>query len=163
MMEVTVQVEATVGSRVAPDHEPEPAPRQWAGHPVLDGFPVGEGFVSDSLAPNGEPADVLVLMEEPALPGTVRARPVALLHASVDGRPVDEVVCVTARDPHFEKITGLPGLQAWHCDDAALEALLRRLGHGHAWQVVGCEGAAGAEEFLSDAHHTYERLTGCID
>ncbi|MFB7736131.1 inorganic diphosphatase [Streptomyces sp. NPDC056112] len=162
MMEVTVQVEATVGSRVAPDHEPEPTAWQSA-HPVLDGFPVGEGFVGDSLTPDGEPADVLVLMEEPALPGTVRARPVALLHASVDGQPVDEVVCVTARDPRFEEITDLPGLQAWHCDDAALEALLRRLGHGRAWQVVRCEGAAGAEEFLSDAHHTYERLTGCID
>lgn len=86
MMEVTVDVEATVGSRVAPNHEPETASRRRAGHPVLDCYPVGEGFVRDSLAPDRKPRPGYL---ETGLPG--KWRPVTDFAQSARqwGRPSD--------------------------------------------------------------------------
>lgn len=157
MVEVTVAVEATAGSPFAPDNGP-------GAYESSRGYPVGNGCVTDSLAEDGMPADVVLLMEEPAFPGqAVRARPVALLHAIVDGRPREEVVCVPADDENFAALTDLPQLHDWHADEIALAAVLRRFHAGHHCQVTGCEGRQSAETFLAQAHHSYERLTGSLE
>ncbi|MFB9831921.1 inorganic diphosphatase [Actinoallomurus acaciae] len=157
MVEITVAVEATAGSPFAPDDGP-------GAYGSPGGYPIGNGCVTDSLAEDGMPVDVVLLMEEPALPRqAVRARPVALLHAVVDGRPREEVVCVPAGDENFASLTDLPQLADWHADELALAAVLRRLRAGHHCQVTGCEGRRSAETLLARAHHSYERLTGSLE
>jgi inorganic pyrophosphatase len=165
MVEVTVAVEATAGSPFTPDEDAMRAyDVLWHGPSQLCGCPVGDGYVPDSLTEEGGPANVLLLMEEPARPDrTVRARPVALLRAVRDGQPYDEVVCVPTGDPRFAPLTGPEALRAWHADEGALAAVLRRFRPGHVWQVTGCEGCRVAEEFLAEAHCSYERLTGSLE
>lgn len=164
MVEVLVAVEATAGSPFTPNDGAETYDLLWAGSSPLSGYPVGEGHVPDSLAGDGEPAAVLLLMEEPARPGvSVRARPVALLHQLVDGRPCDEVVCVPVGDAHFASLTGPEALCAWHADTDALTAVLRRFRPGHTCEITACENRAAAETFLAEAQHSYERLTGSLE
>lgn len=157
MNAVTVRVEATAGSRFTPEDS-------FAPSRVLTGWPVGEGYVENSLTEDGEPAKALVLLNEPALPGTaVAARPVALARLVVDGEPRETVVCVAEKAADFDAITGVRELRAWHADEAALGEMLLRFGPGHSWQVTGYEGCPAVDEFLARARLGYERLTGSLE
>jgi inorganic pyrophosphatase len=161
-MEITVAVTATAGSPFtpAPDDGPGADDLLSEGSTRLTGYPVGAGWVTDSLTEDGRPAAVLLLMEEPALPGrAVRARPVALLRAVIDGQPRAEVVCVPAHDANFAALNDAAALPAWHADEETLAVILRRLDRGHQWRITACDGIEAAETFLADAHLAYERLT----
>lgn len=166
-MEVTVAVAATVGSPFAPDagwDGPDGDDLVCEGSTRVTGYPVGAGWAGDTLADDGDPTAVLLLMEEPALPGqSVRARPVALLHTLVDGQPRAEVICVPAHDANFGALTSLEALRSWHADEDTLAAVLHRLDPAHHWQVAGSEGPAAAEAVLAETRNAYERLTGCLE
>ncbi|MFF7144538.1 inorganic diphosphatase [Streptomyces nodosus] len=163
-MEVTVAVTATAGSPFAPQDGSDGYDLVSVGSIRVTGYPVGAGRVDDTLTDDGEPTAVLLLMEEPALPGqSVRARPVALVHALVDGSPRAEVLCVPAHDPNFAAFTAPGTLPAWHADADTLATVLHRLDPGRHWRVTGCEGPTAAEPFLAEARHSYERLTGCLE
>ncbi|MFF9314062.1 inorganic diphosphatase [Streptomyces sp. NPDC014748] len=156
MCALPVLVEATSGSSFTPGLLPEPA-ESWAGHPLLTGCAVGEGYVVDSLAPDGEPADALVLMEEPALPGrVVPARPVALLRVAVDGERSEVLVCVQADSTVFESVSDVRDLLSWHADERALSQVLARFGSSHAWQVLGWQERQAAEKYAYRARHDFE-------
>ncbi|MEU6284409.1 inorganic diphosphatase [Streptomyces sp. NPDC047028] len=165
MLDITVAVDATAGSPFTPEDDAAGSyDLLWHGPSQLYGCPVGDGYMPDSLTELGGPANVLLLMEEPAHPDrSVWARPVALLHAVRDGQPYDEVLCVPAGDPRFAALTGPEALRLWHADEGALATVLRRFRPGHTWQITGCEGCREAEEFLAEAHHSYERLTGSLE
>jgi hypothetical protein len=65
-------------------------------------FPYDFGFLPSTLAPDGDPIDVLLLMDEPAFPGcAVKARLVGVIEGErVDGKTTtrnDRLVAVTAR------------------------------------------------------------------
>ncbi|MCS0603697.1 inorganic diphosphatase [Streptomyces sp. LP11] len=163
-MEVTVAVAATVGSPFAPHDGADRHDLVDSGSVRVTGYPVGGGWVGETLTEEGGPAAVVLLMAEPALPDqSVRARAVALVHALVDGQPRTEVLCVPAHDPNFAALTDAGALRAWHADEAALSAVLHRLDPAHRWRVADCEDAAAAEAFLAEARHCYERLTGCLE
>ncbi|MFE2373832.1 inorganic diphosphatase [Streptomyces sp. NPDC059398] len=159
---VTVTVEATSGSLFTTETPPAPA-RADVYSPLLYGCAVGEGWLEGSLDEDGEPADALVLLDEPALPGlTVPARPIALAHLTVDGTPNDTLLCVAADQARFDEITDIRTLESWHANETTLADVLQRFGPTHDWQVRGIDGPLAAEEFVSTARHNFERLTGSL-
>lgn len=67
-------------------------------------FPYDFGFVPSTRADDGDPVDVLVLMDEPAFPGCVlKCRPIGLIQgeqgSKKDGQRNDRVVAIE-RDAH---------------------------------------------------------------
>src|SRR5262249_23765842 len=59
--------------------------------------PTDYGFVPDTLAEDGDPIDVLVLLDEPTFPGChIRARPVAVFWMRDEKGPDAKVLCVPA-------------------------------------------------------------------
>ncbi|MGW5231406.1 inorganic diphosphatase [Streptomyces nodosus] len=162
-MQILVAVERTAGSPFTPDDVPVSHDLLWAGSSSLSGYPVGDGYVPESWTDEGGPANVLLLMEEPARPGPLCARPVALLHTAEDGQPYDEVLCVPVGDAYFASLADAADLPAWHADKETLAAVLSRLRPGHIWQITACEGHRAAEGFLTEAHHFFEHLTGSLE
>ncbi len=68
-------------------------------------YPTDYGFVPDTLAPDGDPLDVLVCVSEPTFPGCfVIANPVGLFRMSDEKGPDDHVVCVPVEDPGWNTI-----------------------------------------------------------
>ncbi|MFE5077568.1 inorganic diphosphatase [Streptomyces halstedii] len=157
---VTVTVEATSGSLFAPEDQSD-SPRTSAYSPLLSGCAVGEGYVDDSLDENGDPADALVLLDEPALPGrAILARPIALAHLTVDGTASETLICVAAGQPKFDEITDFSTLESWHASETTLADVLQRFGPSHNWQVRGIDGPMAAEEFVRTTRHNFELMTG---
>jgi inorganic pyrophosphatase len=75
-------------------------------------YPTDYGFVPDTLAPDGDPLDVLVCVSEPTFPGcVVPSRPVGLFRMSDEKGRDDHVLCVPVNDPGWnwlEDIDRLP-------------------------------------------------------
>jgi len=74
-------------------------------------YPTDYGFIPDTLADDGDPLDILVLMQEPVVPLTiVRARPVGGLKMRDDKGEDDKIVAVAVDDPAFNHYTSIAQL-----------------------------------------------------
>ena len=75
-------------------------------------YPANYGFIPRSHADDGDPLDILVLMQEPVEPLTiVRARPIGGLKMRDDKGEDDKIVAVCIDDPavaHYHNIAELP-------------------------------------------------------
>lgn len=74
-------------------------------------YPADYGFIPDTLAEDGDPLDVLVLLDEPTFPGCrVRCRPIGVLWMSDEHGP-DAKVLAVPDDPRaeWEDLEDLPG------------------------------------------------------
>jgi inorganic pyrophosphatase len=71
-------------------------------------YPGDYGFIPGTRSGDGDPLDVLILVEEPTFPGCrVRVRPIGVL-AMQDEEGVDEkILGVPAADPHFAEVKDL--------------------------------------------------------
>ena len=65
-------------------------------------YPADYGFVPDTLAEDGDPLDVLVLLEEPTFPGCwMEARPVGVMWMQDDAGPDAKIICIHPSEPRF--------------------------------------------------------------
>jgi inorganic pyrophosphatase len=63
-------------------------------------YPTDYGYVPETVAPDGDPLDVLVCVSEPTFPGCiVPARAVGLFRMADEKGPDDHVLCVPFNDP----------------------------------------------------------------
>ncbi|CAK9214206.1 unnamed protein product [Sphagnum troendelagicum] len=75
-------------------------------------YPHNYGFIPRTLCEDSDPLDVLVIMQEPVLPGCfLRARAIGLMPMIDQGEKDDKIIAVCADDPeyrHYEDIKELP-------------------------------------------------------
>ncbi len=114
-------------------------------------YPGDYGFIPGTLAPDGDPLDVLVLVSEPTFSGCVlAARPIGVLDMR-DEKGVDEkVLAVPVRDPRFDETLDLPDLPRHLLEEVEyFFDIYKELEH----KVSATGGWAGAER----AHRIIER------
>ncbi|RVW95489.1 Soluble inorganic pyrophosphatase 1 [Vitis vinifera] len=81
-------------------------------------YPHNYGFIPRTLCEDNDPMDVLILMQEPVLPGCfLRARAIGLMPMIDQGEKDDKIIAVCADDPEYRHYTDIKEL--------ALIALLR--------------------------------------
>ncbi|KAJ4782630.1 Soluble inorganic pyrophosphatase [Rhynchospora pubera] len=74
-------------------------------------YPHNYGFIPRTLCEDGDPMDVLVLMQEPVIPGCfLRAKPIGLMPMIDQGEKDDKIIAVCADDPEFRHINHLSEL-----------------------------------------------------
>ncbi len=74
-------------------------------------YPADYGFVPDTLAEDGDPLDVLVLLDEPTFPGClVECRPVGVFWMTDEKGPDAKIISVACGDPMWESVRDLEGL-----------------------------------------------------
>lgn len=65
-------------------------------------YPHNYGFIPRTLCEDNDPMDVLVLMQEPVVPGCfLRARAIGLMPMIDNGEQDDKIIAVCADDPEF--------------------------------------------------------------
>ncbi len=71
-------------------------------------YPADYGFVPNTLAEDEDPLDVLVLLDEPTVPGChIRARPVGVFWMVDEKGPDAKILAVPAGDPRWDHISDL--------------------------------------------------------
>ena len=78
-------------------------------------YPGDYGFIVGTKCGDGDPLDVLVLVEEPTFPGCrVRVRPIGVLLMEDDGGEDEKILGVPEGDPRFAEVFDLKDLpQHW--------------------------------------------------
>ncbi len=68
-------------------------------------YPGDYGFIPQSYYGDGDPMDILVMMNEATFPGCViEARPIGMLRLLDKGEHDDKILAVPATDPQFDEI-----------------------------------------------------------
>jgi inorganic pyrophosphatase len=157
-MEIEVIVEIPKGSRnkYEIDHD---SGEVWLDRMLFTAtqYPADYGFVPHTLAEDGDPLDILVLLDEPTFPGChIRARPVAVFWMEDEAGPDAKVLCVPSTDPRWERIKDMSDLPPH---------LLSEIGHffdvykmlepGKGTNTAGWKGRESAEWAVDDARTRY--------
>ena len=71
-------------------------------------YPADYGFIPETLALDGDPLDVLVLVTEPTFPMCVmEVKPIGVFHMADDKGPDEKIICVPVSDPIWNKLNDL--------------------------------------------------------
>ncbi|OHA60189.1 MAG: inorganic pyrophosphatase [Candidatus Vogelbacteria bacterium RIFOXYD1_FULL_46_19] len=74
-------------------------------------YPTNYGFVPQTLWPDGDPLDVLVMSHEPFVPGClVKARPIGVMEMTDDGDSDAKVLSVPIKDPRYNYVKDITDL-----------------------------------------------------
>jgi len=119
-------------------------------------YPCDYGFITDTLAKDGDPLDALVLVWEPTFPGClIEAKPVGAFKMWDEKGPDEKVLCVPIRDPVWNFVETLEDVPPH---------LLKEIEHFFSIykeleeKVTGVEGwvdKAQALEIIKDARKRY--------
>jgi inorganic pyrophosphatase len=120
-------------------------------------FPTDYGYVPETLAPDGDPLDVLVCVSEPTFPGCiVPARPIGVFKMSDEKGPDPHVLCVPCVDPGwntFEQIDELPPLL--RREISHFFAVYKDLDEGRCSEVKGWGTREEALQTLAEARKRF--------
>jgi inorganic pyrophosphatase len=68
-------------------------------------YPGDYGFIPSTLADDGDPLDVLVLVDTPSFPGCVQTvRPIGALDMIDQGQPDEKILCVGDGNPRYNNV-----------------------------------------------------------
>lgn len=119
-------------------------------------YPGDYGFAPQTLALDGDPLDVLVLVIAPTFPGClVSARPIGLLEMTDGGKEDDKILAVPVGEPAFDEI---------HNYTQVFPHLLRKISHffetykqleGKETQVGDWRDAAYARKVVSESYQRF--------
>jgi len=119
-------------------------------------YPCDYGFIEGSLADDGDPLDVLVIISEPTFPGcVVRARPVGVLDMKDEKGHDYKILAVANDDPRWDETHALEDLSPHRLRE--IENFFRTykelegrqtdvsgwLGAGDAWRIIDSALASG--------------------
>jgi inorganic pyrophosphatase len=120
-------------------------------------YPGDYGLIPHTYYDDGDPLDVLVMLNEPTFPGCViQARPIGLFRMLDRGLPDDKVLAVPVNDPIFadyHDIADIP--QHFLLEVAHFFEVYKDL-EGVRTKPLGWESAAGAKEKILHAVALYE-------
>ncbi len=113
-------------------------------------YPTDYGFIPGTKGADGDPVDVLIIVEEPTFPGCrVRIRPIGVLMMR-DEKGVDEkILAVPVADPRFQGIRDLKDLQKhWLVEIENFFSVYKELEGGKETHLQGWKEAKEARGVL---------------
>ena len=154
---LTVIIETPAGSRNKFAFDPDQ--EIFALKKVLPAgmvFPYDFGFLPQTIAPDGDPIDVLLLMDEPAFPGcAVRARLIGIIEGEqLDGKKKirnDRLVAVAEANHMYANIRKLKDLpEQWLKELQDFFVNYHDL-EGKKYRLLGCKGSDAAFALIKKA------------
>lgn len=121
-------------------------------------YPADYGFIPDTLAGDGDPLDVLVLLDEPTFPGCiVEVRPVGVFWMTDEKGPDAKIISVACGDPMYERVHTLEDL-APHltAEIAHFFEVYKDLEPGKLVKVDGYDGADAAWKEITESQERFK-------
>ncbi len=122
-------------------------------------YPHDYGFIEGTLGEDGDPLDVLVLLDEPTFPGClITCRAIGMFHMRDEAGGDDKVLAVVAGDPRWEKVQDLSDISDF--DRLEIQHFFetyKDLEPGKSVEGANWSGRAEAEREIAAS---YERAKG---
>jgi inorganic pyrophosphatase len=116
-------------------------------------YPLDYGFVSGTLAEDGDALDALVMLDEPTFPGClVTVRPVAVFWLHDEDGPDAKVLSVCSHDPRKANIRDLGDVPPYLLSEIGhFFDIYKELEPGKSTDVRGWQDRAEAERVIKEA------------
>jgi inorganic pyrophosphatase len=119
-------------------------------------FPSDFGFLPRTIAGDGDPIDVLVLMDEPAFPGCLlRARLIGVIEGEqLEGKKHirnDRLVAIAEANHSFTNIKRLKDLPRQFVKELEVFFVDYHKLEGKTYKLLGCKGSAAAQTLIKQA------------
>jgi inorganic pyrophosphatase len=121
-------------------------------------YPTDYGFVTGTLALDGDALDALVVVNEPTFPGChIIARPIGILGMRDEKGPDQKILAVPVGDPRFADIRDLSGIgQHWLLEIENFFQTYKAL--EPKWtEVVGWEDVDVAQRVIQEARKLHDQ------
>lgn len=120
-------------------------------------YPTDYGFVPKTLAEDGDPLDVLVLVDEPTFPGChIMVRPLAVFWMQDEAGPDAKVLTVPVDDPRWKHIDDLDGVPPFMLQEIEnFFEIYKTLEPGKSTDTGGWQGRVEAEQAVEDARKRF--------
>ena len=122
-------------------------------------YPADYGFIPETLAEDGDPADIMILGSDPLFPGcVVRVRPIGMLNMIDNGEQDNKILGVQADNPRFDSIKDISDIEKFHTHH------LKEIAHffetykelqGKKVEITGWENAESAKKEILLARKMY--------
>ena len=119
-------------------------------------YPGDYGFVPGTVAEDGDPLDVLTLVDEPSHPGVmILVRPVGMLDMMDQGEPDQKILAVPNRNPRFDSITGIAHVFPHTLREIEHFFLIYKELEGKTTEMCGWRGVEEARASIERARKRY--------
>ena len=120
-------------------------------------YPGDYGFIPRTLAEDGDPCDVLVLLNEPTFPGCqIDARPIGVLRMLDRGEPDDKILAVPCHDPFYGEYFDIADIPQHYLREVEHFFGIYKDLEGKRMEVLGWEKSEVAAQAIVDAMRLYE-------
>ena len=119
------------------------------------GYPTDYGFFKDTLAADGDPLDVMIVVSEPTFPGCrIEVKPVALFRMRDEKAEDNKILCVPFSDPNWSHVETLDDLPMTLRDEISHFFSIYKTPE---WKVVKVDGWYHREEALESIERAQKR------
>lgn len=120
-------------------------------------YPADYGFIPETLAPDGDHLDVLVITDSPVMPGcVVEVRPLGILRMTDGGEQDDKIIAVQANNPHYHHKKKLADLAPHLLDEITHFFEEYKKLENKQVDVSGYEPLKNAEQFIIETHKAFK-------
>ena len=119
-------------------------------------YPADYGFIPRTLHEDGDPCDILVLVNEPTFPGCqIDARPIGVLMMLDRGEPDDKILAVPSKDPFYGEYFDIADIPQHVLKEVEHFFRIYKDLEGRRVQTVGWEKSEKAMVVINDSIARY--------
>jgi inorganic pyrophosphatase len=119
-------------------------------------YPGDYGFIPRTLHEDGDPCDVLVLVNEPTFPGCqIDVRPIGVLMMLDRGEPDDKILAVPSNDPYYAEYFDIADIPQHYLREVEHFFHIYKDLEGRRVQTVGWEKSVKAMRVITDSIARY--------
>ena len=119
-------------------------------------YPGDYGFIPRTLHEDGDPCDILVLVNEPTFPGCqIDARPIGVLMMLDRGEPDDKILAVPCNDPYYGEYFDIADIPQHYLKEVEHFFYIYKDLEGRRVQTVGWEKSEKAMRVIMDSIARY--------
>lgn len=122
-------------------------------------YPAEYGIIPQTLWDDGDPMDILVIMDEATFPGCViESRPIGVMRMIDAGDSDDKILAVPVNDPRFKEIKDVKDVpQAFLSEIVHFFQEYKKL-EGKTTEVLGWEGVSEAQKAIKHSMELYKEF-----
>ena len=122
-------------------------------------YPAEYGIIPQTLWDDGDPMDILVIMDEPTFPGCViETRPIGIMRMIDGGDSDDKILGVPVNDPRFTDIKDINHVPKQFLDEIEHFFSDYKKLEGKTTKVLGWENAEKAFEAIKHSKDLYNEM-----
>lgn len=119
-------------------------------------YPGDYGFVPSTLAADGDPLDVLVIVHDPTFTGClVEVRPIGVLEMTDQGKMDEKILAVLESNPRHEHMKNYTDMYPHLLKEISHFFSIYKDLEGKRTKMIGWKDVAKAHEIINESHDRY--------